>query len=57
MCSALYTVNLNLVGIFVGGGGGGCVPNFFPDRRFYSGQPILHFIYLNNLMGLLIGQK
>ena len=23
---------------------GGCVPYFFPDRRFYSGQPILHFV-------------
>ena len=50
-----------------GGGGGfvpyyiperGCVPYFFPDRRFYSGQPILHFvivtydfIYLINLIG------
>ena len=22
----------------------GCVPYFFPDRRFYSGQPILHFV-------------
>ena len=37
---------------------GGCVPYFFPDRRFYSGQPILHFvivtydfIYLINLIG------
>ena len=37
MCSALYTENLNLVGIFGGGGGfvpyyipeGGCVPYFF----------------------------
>ena len=55
---------------FGGGGGGeggfvpyyipegGCVPYFFPDRRFYSGQPILHFvivtydfIYLINLIG------
>ena len=51
---------------FGGGGGfvpyyipvGGCVPYFFPDRRFYSGQPILHFviftydfIYLINLSG------
>ena len=96
MCSALYTVNLNLVGIFEGGGGGdlfriiylrgdvfriihrkfkfggdiweggfvpyyipegGCVPYLFPDRRFYSGLPILHFIYFINLMRLLIGQK
>ena len=37
---------------------GGCVPYFFSDRRFYSGQPILHFviitydfIYLINLIG------
>ena len=37
---------------------GGCVPYFFPDRRFYSGQQILHFvivthdfIYLINLIG------
>ena len=55
--------------VCVGGGGGGgfvpyyipeggCVPYFFPDRRFYSGQPILHFvkvtydfIYLINLTG------
>ena len=52
MCSALYTENLNLVGIFGVGGGcvpyhipeGGCVPYFFPARRFYSGQPILHFV-------------
>ena len=68
MCSALYTENLNLVGIFGGGGGGdlfriiylkGDVFRiFFPDRRFYSDQPILHFvivtydfIYLINLIG------
>ena len=69
MCSALYNENLNLVGIFWGGGGGGgfvpyyipeggCVSYLFPDRRFYSGQPILHFvivtyefIYLINLIG------
>ena len=73
MCFTLYTENINLVGIFGGGGGGGgdffpyyrpeggCVPYFFPDRRFYSGQPILHFviftlilfyfIYLINLIG------
>ena len=64
MCSALYTENLNLVGIFVGRfipyyiPEGGCVPYFIPDRRFYSGQPILHFvivtydfIYLINLIG------
>ena len=25
---------------------GGCVPYFFPDRRFYSGQPILHFVII-----------
>ena len=25
---------------------GGCVPYFFPDRRFYSGHRIIHFIYL-----------
>ena len=37
---------------------GGCLPHFFPDRRFYSGKPILHFviftydfIYLINLIG------
>ena len=37
---------------------GGCVPYFFPDRRSYSGQPILHFVivtydftYLLNLIG------
>ena len=50
--------------IWRGGGGfvpyyipeGGCVPYIFPDRRFYSDQPILHFvivtydfIYLINL--------
>ena len=43
-----------------GGGGGfvpyylperGYVPYFFPDGRFYSGQRILHFIYLINLIG------
>ena len=60
MCSALYTENLNLVRIFGGGGGGfvpyyipegGCVPYFFPDRRFYSGQRIIHFIYLIKLIG------
>ena len=56
MCSALYTENLNLVGIFGGGGvapyyipEGGCVPYFFPDRRFYSGQPILHFVCHSHL--------
>ena len=50
MCSALYTENLNLVGIF--GGDvfriiylkGDVFRIFFPDRRFYSGQPILHFV-------------
>ena len=33
MCSALYTENLNLVGIFVGGvgGGGGFVPHYIPE--------------------------
>ena len=54
---------------YLGGGGGGgfvtyyipergCVLYFFPDRTFYSGQPILHFvmvtydfIYLINLIG------
>ena len=57
MCSALYTENLSLVGIF-GGGGGGMCSVIFPDRRFYSEQPILHFvivtydfIYLINLIG------
>ena len=37
---------------------GGCVPYSFTDRRFFSGQPILHFvivtydfIYLINLIG------
>ena len=58
MCSALYTENLNLVGIFGGGGGGfvsyyipegGCVPYFFSYRRFYSGQPILHFVIFRDL--------
>ena len=55
MCSVLYTENLNLVRIF----GfvpyyipeGGCVPYFFPDRRFYSGQRIIRFIYLIKLNG------
>ena len=47
--------------IWGGGGGGGfvpyyiseggCVPYIFPDRRFYSGQRIIHFIYLIKLIG------
>ena len=50
---ALYTGNLNLVGILGGGGGGGDLFRIiylkgdmfrFLDRRFYSGQPTLHFV-------------
>ena len=44
MCSALYTENLNLVGIFGVGcvpyyiPEGGCVPYFFPDREILFGS-------------------
>ena len=32
---------------------GGCVPYFFPDRRFYSGQQILHFVIVTHEFYLL----
>ena len=55
--SALYTVKLKFGGDIWGEfvpyyiPEGGYVPYFFPDERFYSGQPVLHFIYLINLIG------
>ena len=61
MCSALYTVKLKFGGdIFFGGGGGGVVPYYIPEGGYvpyfflmgdFIQGPILHFIYLNKLIG------